>query len=197
MRVLSLSLIFLFALAGPSLGANPGEPATTVHGLLMNGAFAAPLTNGWTESNNDIVGTGSVTTLIDGGAAVKKEQCGYRALSQDVQLASTTMVFSTNAKFHAEASKPGYHAWSGVVLTYLNKEGKSLGTTTIGYATEEAGWHDTPTAHYIWAQKQDVFADYSVSIADELKTHLKSVSPTQVDRLRVEYKAFGSGTSSC
>ena len=107
MRVLSLSLIFLFALAGPSLGAEPGVPAVAVHESLLNGTFAAPLANAWTESDSDIVGTGSVTTMIDGGVAVKKEQCGYRALSQGVRLGSTAMVFSTNAKFHAEASKPG------------------------------------------------------------------------------------------
>jgi len=138
-----------------------------------------------------------VTPLKTGGVDIKKEQCGDAALSQDVRLASTAMVFSTSAKFHAEASKPGYHAWSAVILTYLGKDGKPLGTTTIGTATEEAGWHDTPTAHYVWAKKQDVFADYSVNIADELKANLKGVSAKQVDRVRVEYKTFGSGTSAC
>lgn len=185
---LLLSLVIVLAGAAP--------PAATTDSLL-NSRFTTSLAPAWTATSEDFVGWGKVEILKDGGVRLNKEMCGHRTLTQEVNLTTTDLVFSSRAKFNARTTDFRYRSTAAIVLTYLDSVDKPLGTTTIGHTAPATGWNNSSTAHYIRAAKPNTYADYSFNLSEELTTNLKGVNPAKVRRLRVQLIAHCSGTSAC
>jgi hypothetical protein len=197
MRLSRILLVLTFGLATLALAVAPVTRPGPAVDSLQNSRLAANLAPAWTLTSEDLVGSGDIELLKDGGVHLTKEMCGHRTLTQNVNLTKTGLVFSTRAKFSAQATKPDYYSYAAAVLTYLDAAGKSLGSTTIGFATAAAGWKNSATAHYIKAAKQDTYADYSLNLSEELASNLKGIDPAKVKRLRVQFTAYCSGTDAC
>lgn len=189
---LLISLLLVLVSAAP-----PAATSLVATDSLLNSRFATSLAPAWTTTSEDLVGWGKVEILKDGGVRLSKEMCGHRTLTQEVNLTTTDLVFSTRAKFDARTTDLRYRSTAAIVLTYLDSLGKPLGTTTIGHTAPATGWNNSSTAHYIRAAKPNTYADYSFNLSEELTTNLKGVNPAKVRRLRVQLIAHCSGTRAC
>ncbi len=186
----------LLAGAVPALAASAAlGPA--VSDTIVNGTFSSALTNGWQKEARDFVGHHNVAVLKDGGVRVAKEMCGRVRLFQEVKLADLNQEFKTRARFTARVTKPGYYAYSAVVLEFLDRTGAVLGETRFVHLAGSSPLKSSDRLHLVPVSKAGTWQDLSLHIGDELKTHLAAVSRSKVRRLRIALESFASGRDAC
>ena len=170
--------------------------AMTAGGLLANGDFALPLDSGWTASNRDLVGYHALAPMEDGGVQVRKVQCGYARLSQEVAVEDVALALSARLKLRASAETPGYYAYGALALEYLGPDGAALADTRYLLLAGDAPVPDGG-AHHVIPVPGDTWVDIDTDLAAELRDNLPGVDAGRVSAIRVVLESFGSGTSAC
>jgi len=186
----------LFAGAVLALAASAAA-GPAVSDTLVNGKFSSALTKGWQKEARDLVGYHNVALLKDGGVRVAKEMCGRVRLFQEVKLTDLNQEFKTRARFTARVTKPGYYAYSAVVLEFLDSAGVVLGETRFVQLAGSFPLKSSDRLHLVRLAKAGTWQDLSLNIGDELKTHLAAVSRSKVRRLRIALESFASGRDAC
>jgi hypothetical protein len=182
------SLLFAGALC--ALLACPDAPRAVE--LLANGDFEQPLTTGWLS---EIDGTGVTIdrqTFLDDdldyeARIAKTTGLGYGRLGQIVDLPGTDALFRVRLKCSAEANLT---AWvvAGVMLTYRDASGGTLGETFVGCTSHECPWVDTPTFHQILTAP-GTWESYAFTLQQEL-TALPGVDPWAIASIRVALYSY-------
>ncbi|HEX7321193.1 MAG TPA: hypothetical protein VF399_12665 [bacterium] len=156
--------------------------------LTVNGDFELPFTTGWIDTASNLTATFTQATTFD--ADPNYEACvevgtaaGYATLLQVVELPSTNVNFSVNAKLYAYDNHAS--AWTGaaVVLTYLNRFGSRIGSTRICARSTENPWVNTSTMHIIPAA-DSLWHAYAFNINTELG-NLPGINPSDVQQIEV------------
>jgi len=156
--------------------------------LLTNGDFERELTMGWQQTHS------SANYLIDRNTIYDPDPnyevqvyqgtgAGYTMLYQTVEIPTTDLEFSVNAKLYAYDNHVS--AWTGaaVVISYLDGSGALLGDTRICARSTQCPWTDTPTCHIIEAI-DSLWHNYHFGINSEL-VNLPGVEPSNIKKIRV------------
>lgn len=161
-------------------------------GLLINGDFEQDLSIGW---QRDSVGSYIYidrATTYDGDpnyeAKVHKDYAGtgIAALHQTVDVPSTDLTFTCNAKVWAYDNDADTLTWAGaaVKIMYLNSSGTLLGETRICDFTAPGTWQNSSTRHLIMVS-DSFWHNYALNIDDEITNNLPGVNPAQVAKIKV------------
>lgn len=156
--------------------------------FLTNGDFEEPLINGWQESK---YGTNSLIdrdTGYDGDPdyevfVYKGTGDGYVQLYQIVDVPTTDLAFSVNAKLYAHSTSASCWAGAAVVISYLNESDSLLGETMICYRSYACPWTSTNTRHII-AVTDSLWNNYTLNIDDEL-LNLSGVNAADIARIQI------------
>jgi len=156
--------------------------------FLTNGDFEEPLMNGWQQS---MYGAGSSInrgTDYDGDPdyeafVYKGTGDGYARLYQIVDVPTTDLEFSVNAKLYAYSTSASCWAGAAVVISYLNESDSLLGETMICYRSYACPWANTSTRHII-AVTDSLWNNYALNIDDEL-LNLSGVDTADIARIQV------------
>ncbi len=177
---------------GPLRAQEPTVPSSAV----VNGDFAQPLDSGWTRTSRDLVGYHAFAPIKDGGMKVRKVQCGFARLTQDIPLATADVVLEVPVRLRASANVPGYHAYAALVVEYVDSQGTTLGETryvTFSGRKPPAG---TDVRHVVEVAP-DGWQPVELDVAAELSDNLPGIPAADVAGLRIVFDAFGSGTTAC
>ncbi len=169
--------------------------------FLTNGDFEQTLDNGWTDY---ISYPTSIDTIdratgfhpdLDYEARVKKYDYAYARLSQTVDIWTTDLEFSVDAKLYAYEynSAASYWATAAIVLAYRDVNGSLLGQTRICHNTPHCPYTNSSTFHIIPAPDPNNWYTYAFNINDELDS-LPGVNPADVAKIEV---ALYDTTNGC
>jgi len=157
--------------------------------LLTNGDFEQPLSNGWqlTEGGYYSV-VGRATTYDpdpDYEACATDSFGSYAKLWQTVDIPTTDLQFSVNAKLNAYDNNADTLCWAGaaIVISYLDANGALLGDTKICRFTAPCPWANSPTSHLIIASNTN-WNPYSFNINSEL-SNLPGINPADIAKIEV------------
>jgi len=155
---------------------------------LTNGDFEEHLSIGWMQAisgeNTTIMRDTSYDPDPDYETYVYRGTgTGFTKLLQTVDIPTTDLEFSVNAKLYAWDNNQG--GWSGaaVVISYLNELDSLLGETMICYRSYACPWTNTSTCHII-AATDSSWHDYAFNIDDEL-VNLNGVNQSDIQRIQV------------
>jgi hypothetical protein len=159
---------------------------------LTNGDFEQELTVGWTQQFQGMNSSDTVDRATfyqpdaDYEARVKKYDASYGKLLQTVNVPTTDLEFSVNAKLDAYEynSATLYWASASVNLAYLDNDNSLLGQTRICYKTPHCPYTSTSKFHMIVVTDNTKWFSYSFNIDDEL-ANLPGVNPTSVAKIQV------------
>jgi hypothetical protein len=156
--------------------------------LMTNGDFEQALTTGWQQSTGGsyVYIDRSISYHPDGdyeARAEKGEGSGYAMLHQTMDIPTTDLEFSCDAKMWAYDNHAT--AWCGAAIRifYLNAADTKLGETMIAMRSTQNPWNNTSTRHVI-AVTDSQWHSYSFNIDDEL-TNLPGVTPSQIAKIQV------------
>ncbi len=169
--------------------------------LLTNGDFEQDLSVGWTKSEfwPSIYDTTDRATNYnpdpDYEVRVKKYDYAYVKLSQVVDIYTTDLEFSVDAKLYAHEYTPAapYWATASIILAYLDEDESLLGQTRICYNTPDCPYTNSSTFHMIVVTDPNNWYNYSFNIDDEL-TNLSGVTPGDIAKIEV---ALYDTTNGC
>ena len=169
--------------------------------LLTNGDFEQPLDTAWTHTYlypTYLDSTDRATNFHPDGdyeARVRKYDYAYNKLSQTVDVWTTDLEFSVDARLQAHEynSAASYWATAAIVIAYRNASGGLLGQTRICHNTPDCPYTNSPTFHMILAPDQYNWYSYSFNINDELDS-LSGVNPADVAQIEV---ALYDTTNGC
>ena len=175
-----LALLFIVSICGASV-------------LLENGDFEQDLATGWLQATSGSNTTINRATNYDPDPdyeayVYKGSGSGYARLYQVVDIPTTDLEFSINAKFYAYDNNAGAWAAGAVVISYMNESGSTLGETRIYTYSPGCTWTNSPTLHLITATDTN-WNNYSFNIADEL-VNLPGVNPSEVDKIGVALYSY-------
>lgn len=167
-------------------------PLCFAQGLLTNGDFEQDLTIGWLQAQSGSYIYIDRATTYDGDpdyeAKVHKDYAGtgYATLYQAVDVPSTDLTFSCNAKIWAYDNDADTLTWAGaaVKIMYLNSSGGLLGETRICDFTAPGTWQSSSTRHLIMVS-DSLWHNYVLNINDEITNNLPGVNPAQVARIQI------------
>jgi len=162
--------------------------------LVTNGEFEQSLSIGWTEQR---VGGSIVINRAtnydpdpDYEARVYKGTgTGYARLYQIIDILTTNLDFTVNAKLYAYDNYVGAWAGAAVIIAYINKYGATLGQTYICARSPGCPWTNTSTSHIIPAPNT-LWNNYTFNINDEL-ANLSGVNPSLVKQIQVSLHSQG------
>ncbi len=185
-KYLALFLIIGISSAGP---------------LLTNGDFEDTLGTGWTSTifyptlSDTIDRSTDFDPDPDYEARVKKYDYAFARLSQTVDIWTTDLEFSVDAKLYAHeyTSTAPYWATASIVLAYRTENGTLLGQTRICNNTPHCPYTNSSTFHMRLAPDPNNWYAYSFNIADELES-LPGVNPSNIAKIEV---ALYDTTSGC
>ncbi len=185
-RYLALFLVIGISNAGP---------------LLTNGDFEQDLSIGWTETSYYPTSLDTIdraTTFHpdpDYEVRVKKYDYAYQRLSQTVDIWTTDLEFSVDARLYAHEYTPTapYWATAAIVLVYRDNNNTRLGETRICYNSPHVPYTNTSTFHMVVVTDGNNWYNYSFNIDDEL-TNLSGVTPSDIAKIEV---AFYDTTNGC
>lgn len=156
--------------------------------LVTNGDFEQELTTGWLEYSGGITDSITRATTYDPDPdyeafVYRASEGGYSKLYQIIDIPSTDLDFSVNAKLYAYDNHTT--AWTGasVMISYLNNSGFVLGTTRICARSTQCPWNNSSTMHII-AAVDSFWHNYSFNIETEL-ANLSAVNPTDVRKIEI------------
>jgi len=193
-RLTTLATLVAGALAPlTAVQASMTRGAEQILELCSNGSFEEELAIGWQVTLPD---TGSVITRDVGlepdpdfeVLVAKDGVTGVAGLDQVLPLHDLDMRFSLRARMLADA---GYVSWAaaGVMLTYIDEGGFTLGQTAICAVSRSCPWENGPSFHLIEPWHGDWEA-YSFRLADEVAANLPGVDPSAVHTLRISVQAI-------
>ncbi len=172
--------LILFVLVGFTFATN----------LVANGDFEQPLTTGWLQSSSGSSITINRATTYDPDPdyeayAYKGAGSGFAKLYQVIDVATTDLGFSINAKVYAYDNNADTSCWAAaaVIISYLDATGSILGDTRICMRTTPCPWVSTSTTHLITAS-DSLWHNYAFNIDDEL-ANLPGVSPSDVKKIEI------------
>lgn len=156
--------------------------------LLTNGAFEQPLSTGWLQATSGVNVTINRATTYDPDPdyeayVYKGSGSGYARLYQVVDIPSTDIDFSVNAKLYAWDNHAS--AWTGacLLISYLNESNSLLGATRICARSQGCPWNNSSTHHLINAV-DSLWHNYAFNIDDEL-TNLPGVTPSAIKKIQI------------
>ena len=160
--------------------------------LLTNGDFEQNLNVGWMEvvqgqeTGDTIDRNVSFHPDPDFEVRVKKYDAAYARLYQTVDIATTDLEFSVDAKLVAYEYTPGDIRWAtaSIVLEYRNDQDSALGQTRICYNSPHCPYTNTATFHMIEAIDTTNWHTYAFNVDDEL-VNLPGVYPPDIARIEV------------
>jgi len=169
--------------------------------LLTNGDFEQTLDTAWTQTAyyptylDTIDRATGFHPDLDYEVRVKKYDYAYARLSQTVDIWTTDLEFSVDAKLYAYeyTSTASYWATASIVLAYRNVNGGLLGQTRICYNTPHCPYTNSSTFHMRLAPDPNNWYTYSFNINDELDS-LPGVNPADVAKIEV---ALYDTTNGC
>jgi hypothetical protein len=156
--------------------------------FLTNGDFEQPLTIGWHDS---LYGTNSSinrATHYDPDPdyeayAYKGTGDGSTKLYQTVDVLTTDLEFSINAKLYAWSNSSICWAGAAIVIAYLNETNALLGETMICDRSYACPWTNSSTRHLIEVT-DSLWHNYAFEIDAEL-VNLSGINPANVKRIQV------------
>jgi len=108
----------------------------------------------------------------------------YLKLYQTVDIPTTDLEFSVNAKLYAVTyCHPWSWAGAAVVVSYLDESNSVLGETMICYSIGPCPWTNTDTSHIIEVT-DSLWYSYAFNIEDEL-ANLSGVNQSEIARIQV------------
>ncbi|MBA7487032.1 hypothetical protein ES707_22594 [subsurface metagenome] len=164
--------------------------------FLTNGNFEEPLTTGWFQTtsggNTAILRNTNYDPDPDYEAYVYKGSGdGFTKLHQTVDIPTTDLEFSVNAKLYASSTSSTCWAGAAVVISYLNDSDFLLGKTMLCARSYACPWIDTDTRHII-AVTDSLWHNYVFNVDNEL-VNLNGVNPSDIKKIQVAL--FGQATS--
>jgi hypothetical protein len=187
MRKLAICLIIIIGLGSAST-------------LLENGAFEQELSTGWLSYTFSALDTVTRGTGYDGDPdfelyVYRDFGSGYCKVWQTVDIPTTDLSFSVNAKLWAYDNDADTLCWAAAAIQvfYLNQSGAILGETRIGYKTAPCPWASTSTLHLIDVADNN-WHNYAFNINAEL-ANLPGVTPSMVKKIQVA--AFDTTAHTC
>ncbi len=168
---------------------------------ITNGDFEQALTDGWLQSTS---GTNTIITRgtnyhpdPDYEAYVRKygygtSGTGYATLYQIVDIPTTQIEFSVDAKLYAWDNHASAWAGTAVIIGYLDASNTLLGETRICARSAGCPWQNSANMHIILAPDSS-WHNYNFNINDEL-SNVPAVNPSQVQKIQV---SLYSHTVSC
>lgn len=162
--------------------------------LLTNGDFEQEITVGWTYADS-----GYGTHLADRNVAYhpdpdyeahayQYDNPGWARLSQRVDAPGVMLELSFWAKFEEVGGTSTCWPAACFQVCYLDGSDVLLGETRYYYSTY-ANWTPSPTLSLYRITNPD-WAEYTLTIADELSTNLPGVNPGDVARIEVALLSY-------
>lgn len=160
--------------------------------LVVNGDFEQPLNVGWSSA----IGLQNTSDTIDRQTyfdadpdyevRVKKYDETYANLYQTIDVPTTDLDFSINAKLYAYEYSPGsgYWAAAAVCLRYLGQNNNLLGETRIYHKTASCPWTNTSSIHLIQVADPNNWYTYNFNIAAEL-TNLPFINANNIRKIQI------------
>lgn len=168
--------------------------------LLENGAFEQDLSVGWQTFCIGALDTINRGTDYDPDPDyelyVRRDfGSGHCAVWQTVDIPSTEISFSVNAKLWAYDNDADTLCWaaSAIRIIYLDQAGSVLGETRYFYKSQPCPWIGSPTLHLIEVT-DNLWHAYSFDVAAEL-ANLPGVTPSAIKRIQVE--AYDTTAHTC
>jgi hypothetical protein len=159
-------------------------------GLFTNGDFEQDLTVGWTQAQSGANITFNRATNYDTDPdyeayVYKGSGSGYAKLFQVVDIPSTDLIFTADAKIYAYDNNADTLCWAGaaVIISYLNASNSVLGETRICMRTAPCPWQNSSTLHLI-PVSDSLWHNHSFNINDEL-ANLPGVNPSNVVKIQI------------
>lgn len=156
--------------------------------FLTNGDFEEPLTTGWLQelsgSSTFIARATNYDPDPDYEAYVYNGTGdGFAKLYQTVDVPTTDLEFSVNAKLYASSTSSTCWSGAAVVISYLDESGSLLGETMICYRAQACPWESNDTCHIIEAT-DSLWHNYAFNIDDEL-VNLNGVNQADIKKIQV------------
>lgn len=159
-------------------------------GLITNGDFEQTLDIGWQRDSNGVNITINRATIYDPdpdyeAQVYKGAGTGFAELSQMVDIPSTDLLFTCNAKIYAFDNDADTLTWAAaaLIISYLDDGGATLGETRICNFSTPCPWLSTPTCHLIIAI-DSFWHNYGFNIDDEL-ANVPGVNPADVQKISI------------
>jgi hypothetical protein len=170
-----LALLFIVSICGASV-------------LLENGDFEQDLATGWLQATSGSNTTINRATNYDPDPdyeayVYKGSGSGYARLYQVIDIPSTDIDFSVDAKLYAWDNHASAWAGSCVLISYLNESNSLLGATRICVQSQGCPWNNSSTHHLINAT-DSLWHNYAFNIDDEL-TNLPGVTPSDIKKIQI------------
>ena len=167
--------------------------------LVRNGDFE----NGFTHWEQDLInnqGSYEITRSTgyrpgpDYSARVYKYMRYYARLQQIVELPSTDVRFSVDAKLLAsKGPTSGYYANAAIILEYMNAGHSIIGHTAILKSVGNFNPGSFPNQRYQYITSND-WETYEFDLNDEL-ARLTGINPAHVTAIRLAIEAYGTGAT--
>jgi len=158
--------------------------------LLVNGDFEQDLSVGWTVDSGGY-GFRTLDRQLDLQPDPDYEvRCslysgsGYVRLSQRVEVWHPYLALSFWAKFSIGGGSSTCWPVAYVGIGYFGEEDSLLGETRIYYHNSYCTWTPTSTFSLIEVTNPD-WTEYSIDVAEELRTHLPGIDPGDIRAVRV------------
>ena len=160
--------------------------------LMTNGTFEQALTVGWSQAIGTPLSSDTIDRQIyfdpdaDYEARVKKYDATHAILYQTVNIPTTDLNFSVNAKLYAyeDNSTTSYWAAAAVILRYLDNSNNLLGETRIAYKSPHCPWTNSNTVHIITVTNPNNWSNYSFNIDSEL-SNLPLLNPRNIKKIQI------------
>jgi hypothetical protein len=169
--------------------------------LLSNGNFEQPMDIGWADTVVGATGSslfewsdtlGSPTG--DHAVRVYKTLASYATLFQAVDIPNANVVLDLDARLRIGGGSSTCWPTAAIMVRYLDASGTSLGNTRFYLHDQYNSWVRNDTQDLIEVTTPEVWARYSLNIADEIATKLPGVNPASVARLEIHLFAYDNGT---
>jgi hypothetical protein len=160
--------------------------------LAVNGDFEESLNIGWStafglQSSLDTIDRQTYYDADpDYEVRVKKYDEKFAKLYQTIDIPTTDLEFSINAKLYAleYGTSASYWAAAAICLRYLDANGAQLGETRIAHKSTHCPWTNTNTIHLITVTDPNNWHAYNFNIATEL-TNLPLVNGNNIRKIQI------------
>jgi hypothetical protein len=155
--------------------------------FLVNGDFEDELTTGWYQyigPNGTIVrGVGYDGDSDYEAYVYKGTGNGNTKLYQIVEVPTTDLEFSVNAKLIASSTSGSCWAGASILICYYGDDDTHLGCSRIAHRTAACPWSNTDTSH-VTQVTDTLWHNYAFNIDDEISV-IPSVTGTDVRKILV------------
>ena len=186
-----MMLLALFVMAGIGLGDQ----------LLINGDFEQPIDVGWTDTVVGSTGSSLFTWCDTLGqptpgyaACVYKTLASYAALGQTVAIPNANVVFEWDGRLRIGGGSSTCWPTAAFLINYQKLDGTSLGNTRFYLHDQYNTWVVSDTMNLIEVNTPEVWAHYTLNVADEIADRLPGINAADVAKVRIELFSYDNGT---